>query len=102
MTEPLAVLARSRALWNFARLDLANDEVVAQILDRGSLEDWRALYALMRRDGGEAAALRRRVIEILFRVPIGHPFFWLAALDSLGEPLDPSRRPRIDDGLADV
>ena len=45
--ESLAVLARSRALWNRSALDLDSDEVLAQILDYGSLADWRALYVLM-------------------------------------------------------
>lgn len=31
-------------------LDLRSDAVLAQILDRGSLEDWRAIYAMAERD----------------------------------------------------
>lgn len=58
-------LARSRALWNRSHLDLRSDEILAQILDRGTLEDWRALYELARTDPAlrtraPAAGLRRR------------------------------------------
>lgn len=73
--DPLAILARSRALWNFAHLDLGNDEVLAQILDRGSKEDWRAMYALLRRDDPEARALRQRIKTLLQRVPTCHAWF---------------------------
>lgn len=102
MTDPLTTLSQSRALWNFARFDLGNDEALAQILDRGSLEDWRALYTLMGGTSTEAGALRARVRNLLFRVPTGHPWFWLAALESLGDPIETARQPRLDDGLADV
>ena len=34
-------LAHSRALWNRTHLDLRSDEILAQILDRGSMDDWR-------------------------------------------------------------
>ena len=77
-------LARSSALWNRSHLDLASDEILAQILDRGSLDDWRELYRLAARDGG----LRRRIVGLLGRVPIGFPGFWRAAMASLGEPVD--------------
>jgi hypothetical protein len=102
MSDPLSILARSRALWNMSRLDLDNDEALAQILDRGSLEDWQALYALLARADAQALALRRRVRELLFRVPTGHPYFWLAALASLGERFEAGREPRLDDGSAGV
>jgi hypothetical protein len=81
MTAPLA---RSRALWNRESLDLASDEILAQLLDRGSLEDWRELYALASRD----ETLRGRIARLLHRAPIGYPGFWLAALASLGEGVD--------------
>jgi hypothetical protein len=81
MTTPLS---RSAALWNRASLDLGSDEIVAQLLDRGSLEDWRELYALASRDHG----LRERMARLVHRVPIGYPGFWLAALASLGEEAD--------------
>lgn len=77
-------LESSRALWNRNRLDLNSDEVLAQILDRGSVQDWRALYRIARTD----CALRKRMTRIVLRVPIGMPRFWLAALRSLGEDVD--------------
>ena len=82
MTTP--ALAHSRALWNRERLDLASDEILAQILDRGEIEAWRDLYALCSRD----AVLRGRVLRIIERVPLPYPRFWLAALGSLGESVD--------------
>ena len=77
-------LLRSRALWNRKTLDLGSDEILGQLLDRGSLEDWRELYALASRDPG----LRGRMARIIRRAPIGYPGFWLAALASLGEGVD--------------
>ena len=74
----------SRALWNRIRLDLASDEMLAQLLDRGALSDWRALYRLAAND----AALRARLKRIVLTVPLPLPRFWLAALKSLGEPVD--------------
>lgn len=77
-------LDRSRALWNRRELDLGSDEVLAQILDRGDTDDWRALYAL-------AAArpdLRARLHRLVLTVPLPMPHFWLAALAALGEPID--------------
>ena len=77
-------MERSRALWNRKTLDLSSDEVLAQVLDRGSLQDWGALYRLAARD----AALRGRIKRIVTDVPLPLPRFWLAALASLGEPVD--------------
>ena len=77
-------LARSRSLWNRNGLDLASDEVLAQILDRGEVEAWRELYTLARGD----AELRRRVHRVVLAVPLPLPHFWLAALASLGENVD--------------
>ena len=77
-------LARSRALWNRNSLDLQSDEILAQILDRGEMAAWRALYDLAR----EHAELRRRIARIVTTVPVPLPRFWLAALKSLGEPVD--------------
>ncbi len=77
-------LERSRALWNRNGLDLRSDEVVAQILDRGELAAWRALYRL----ASEDATLRRRIERIVREVPLPLPRFWLAALASLGEDVD--------------
>ena len=74
----------SRALWNRDRLDLGSDEVLAQLLDRGDLDDWRILYRLAARDAG----LRARIKRIVLTVPLPLPHFWLAALTSLGEEVD--------------
>ena len=70
--------------WNRSRLDLRSDEVLAQILDRGDVETWRELYQLASTDPG----LRRRILDVVRRVPLPYPWFWLAALASLGEPID--------------
>lgn len=77
-------LARSRALWNRRTLDLSSDEMLAQLLDRGDLSDWRALYRLARTDPD----LRKRIHRIVVAIPLPFPHFWLAALASLGEPVD--------------
>jgi hypothetical protein len=74
-------LERSRALWNRSGLDLASDEVIAQLLDRGDIHDWRTLYDLASRDPD----LRARIHRIVRTVPLPLPHFWLAALASLGE-----------------
>jgi hypothetical protein len=78
------VLGHSRALWNRSALDLNSDEVLAQILDRGELPAWRALYRIAKDDPAVRARLRR----IVMTVPLPLPRFWLAALASLGEPVD--------------
>ncbi len=70
--------------WNRSRLDLESDEVLAQVLDRGDLSAWRELYQLAAGD----PRLRRRLHEVIRRVPLPFPAFWLAALASLGEPID--------------
>ena len=70
--------------WNRSRLDLASDEMLAQVLDRGDLAAWRELYHLAATDD----FLRRRVLAIVRRVPLPFPRFWLAALGSLGEAID--------------
>lgn len=82
--SPLETLSRSRALWNREGFDLASDEALAQVLDRGSMEDWRALYALAKTD----ARLRTRIIGAVARVPMYLPHFWLVAMEALGEPID--------------
>jgi hypothetical protein len=82
--------------WNRTRLDLRSDEVLAQILDRGDVEGWRELYQLASTD----AALRRRILGVIRRVPLPYPGFWLAALASLGEPVDWTVPVPRDDGLA--
>jgi len=82
--------------WNRSHLDLASDEVLAQILDRGDVEAWRELYQLVSTD----AALRRRILAVIRRVALPYPGFWLAALASLGEPIDWTVPGARDDGLA--
>ena len=77
-------LSRSRALWNRSSLDLRSDEVLAQLLDRGELEAWRALYRLAQGD----ADLRGRIARVVLSVPTPMPHLWLAALRTLGEPVD--------------
>ncbi len=77
-------LDASRALWNRSRFDLRSDEILAQLLDRGDLLDWRELYAMARTD----EALRQRIARIVARVPLPYGHFWLAALASLGHPVD--------------
>ena len=74
----------SRALWNRSTLDLRSDEVLAQILDRGDMAEWRWLYGQARGD----ARLRQRIRTIVSTVPVPLPHFWLAALASLGEDVD--------------
>lgn len=77
-------LESSRALWNRTALDLRSDEVLAQILDRGEIDAWRALYRLAQDD----PELRARIKHIVLAVPLPLPHFWLAALASLGETVD--------------
>jgi len=73
-----------RALWNRSTPDAWSDEVMAQVLDRGELADWRELYRL----AGVDAQLRARIRRLVGTVPLPLPHFWLAALASLGEPVD--------------
>jgi hypothetical protein len=70
--------------WNRSRLDLESDEVLAQILDRGALDAWRELYQLAAAD----AVMRARILRVVRRFPLPYPWFWLAALASLGETID--------------
>ncbi len=98
MTPISARLARSQALWNRHRLDLRSDEVLAQILDRGDVDDWREIYRL----AAEDASLRRRIVRLCTTVPIGMPHLFLAAMGALGESLDayPELPPRGAEGGA--
>jgi hypothetical protein len=82
--------------WNRSQLDLASDEVLAQVLDRGDLASWRELYALAARD----PRLRQRILGVVRRVPLPYPGFWLAAMASLGESIDWTLPLPHDDGLA--
>ncbi|HET7291439.1 MAG TPA: hypothetical protein VFM88_03345 [Vicinamibacteria bacterium] len=92
----LRALERTVVSWNRSRLDLDSDEVLAQILDRGDLAAWRELYALASQNPG----LRRRIHAVVRRVPLPYPGFWLAALASLGEPIEWTMPLPQDDGLA--
>ncbi len=82
MTSPR--IGSSLALWNRSGLDLSSDEVLSQILDRGDISDWRGLYRLAATD----ARIRTRIKRLVLEVPTPLPRFWLAALASLGEPVD--------------
>jgi hypothetical protein len=79
-------LDASRALWNRSRLTLESDEVLAQVLDRGGITEWREIYRLCRTD----RALRSRIGRIVQSIPVALPRLWLAALADLGEPIDVS------------
>ncbi len=70
--------------WNRDRFDLASDEMLAQVLDRGDLASWRELYGLAAGDEG----LRRRILAVVRRVPLPFAAYWLAALAALGETVD--------------
>jgi hypothetical protein len=80
----MSPLERSKALWNRSRLDLRSDELLAQILDRGSTEDWRELFRLAL----GSPELRRRIHRLVLTVPLPLAHFWLAALRSAGEDVD--------------
>jgi hypothetical protein len=82
--------------WNRSRMDLASDEVLAQVLDRGDLAAWRELYRLAADD----EPLRRRILVVVHRAPLPYPFFWLAALASLGESIDWTAPLPVDQGIA--
>jgi hypothetical protein len=82
--RPDETLAASRALWNRTGFDPASEEALAQVLDRGSMDDWRALYALARDD----QALRQRIVHVVAKAPMYLPHFWLAAMERLGEAVD--------------
>jgi hypothetical protein len=89
-------LERAVVSWNRSRLELESDEVLAQILDRGDLAAWRELYALAASD----PRLRRRILEVVSRVPLPYPCFWRAAMASLGETVDWSAPVPSDPGIA--
>ena len=101
MSLPPDVL-RSRALWNRDQPDLASDEVLTQLLDRGELSAWREIYRLAAGTGADARALRARILRVVTTVPIAFPYLWRAALRSLGEPLEdiPDPPPYADGGAA--
>lgn len=91
----LARLAQSPALWNRSRLDLASRETLAQLLDRGTLQDWRALYALAGRD----PSLRERIYQVVEGTPLSSGWFWRAALAGLGMAVDFDRPLPEDSGV---
>lgn len=89
-------LERTVIGWNRDRLDLESDEVLAQLLDRGDLAAWRELYALAAKD----PRLRRRILDLVARVPLPFPCFRRAAMASLGERVDWSFPLPADPGIA--
>jgi hypothetical protein len=89
---PRSSLYQSRALWNRSHLDLDSNEVLAQILDRGSLDDWREIYRLAATD----ASLRTRILRLCTTVPIAMPHLFLAAMRALGETVGPYPDPPRD------
>ncbi len=93
-------LESSQALWNRSHLELESDEVLAQILDRGTLEDWCALYRLAAGTGEEAGRLRRRIVDLCRSVPLPFPHLFLAAVGALGEELAPY--PRVPEPCDDI
>ena len=82
MSSPPAL--STQALWNRATVEVQTDEMLAQILDRGEMASWRALYKMAETD----PALRARIKHVIVEVPTPLPRFWLAALASLGEVVD--------------
>lgn len=66
--------------------------MLAQLLDRGDLADWRELYRL----AAEDASLRRRIVRVCTTVPIATPHLFIAAMTALGEPAEPYPEPRAD------
>ena len=74
----------SRALWNRSALDWRSDEILAQILDRGTMSDWREVYRRAKAD----ASLRARLHRLVLTVPVPLPRFWLSALASLDADVD--------------
>ena len=89
-------LSESPALWNRTVADLDSDEVLAQAMDRGTLADWRVLYRIAR----DTPEPRRRMLHISRTVPIAMPHLFIAALGTLGEPVDPG--PETPDRDADL
>jgi hypothetical protein len=89
-------LERTVVAWNRDHLDLESDEVLAQVLDRGDLAACRELYALAAKD----SRLRRRILDVVGRVPLPYPSFWRAAMASLGERVDWSAPLPSDPGIA--
>lgn len=93
-------LRRSQALWNREGLDLASDEILAQILDLGELAAWREIYRRAAAPTDEGAALRRRIVRLCCTVPVAFPHLFLAAMAHLGEVVDPYPDVPTDDVAA--
>lgn len=89
----MSAIDHSRGLWNRSHVDLESDEILAQILDRGALAEWREIYARAVSD----LPFRKRLLAIVGRVPLPYPAFWRAALANLGEPIDWTGAPPSDD-----
>jgi len=92
-------LSRSQALWNRTGLVLESDEVLAQLLDRGEIEAWRALYRMASGSGEDAARLRRRILRLCQTVPLSFPHLFIAAMGALDGSVEPypSVPPPADD-----
>ena len=73
-----------RGLWNRTAFSWDSDECIAQVMDRGTPHDWRILGRAAQTD----AELRRRMRDIISRVPLPLPHFWLALLASQGEQIN--------------
>lgn len=93
-------LSRSRALWNRAGLALESDEVLAQLLDRGELAAWRALYRMASGEGEEEATLRRRILRLCQTVPLSFPHLFIAAMEAIAGPIEPY--PVVPDSANDL
>lgn len=89
--SPDSPLERSAALWNRRDLDLRSDEILSQVLDRGSLADWRELYRLAAKD----RSLRQRILRLCRTAPLPFPHLFISAMAYLGEVQD--RYPDVAD-----
>jgi hypothetical protein len=74
----------ARALWNRSEANWDSNEVLAQILERGTMEDWREVYRRAEAD----PQLRQRLTRLVLEVPVPLPRFWLAALANLDPDVD--------------
>jgi hypothetical protein len=74
----------SRALWNRTHAAWDSDEVLAQVLERGTIADRRALYRRAEADRD----LQRRIHALILTIPLPLPRFWLAALAVLDPAVD--------------
>jgi hypothetical protein len=74
--------ARSRALWNRDRLDLASDEIYRRVKGKSST----------------ARKLRGRILRLCREGAVSFPHLFIAAMGALGESVDPypEVRPRED------